>query len=507
MQHSSLHAVILAGGSGTRFWPLSREQAPKQMLSLFGTDSLLIDALNRAEEVIGSKGTIHIVVGKSLIDELRNHILSHEKWGSLPINYIVEPAARNTAPALALAAAVVDSCDEEATLIMLPADHLTEDGPRWIQTIVTAVEAASDGSLVTIGLHPTAPETGFGYIQADNARDRQPVSQEIPLSRNGQAGQHNQLEPAVVLPVKRFVEKPDLETAIGYLAEGDYYWNSGMLVARADAILAELEAAQKGCPDARSAKGNADIVAVSRELAANPESKDAAKRFAQLPKEPFDKAALELSKKVKVVPTAISWSDVGSLLSLEALQEPNKQGTRIIGQGVDVGSANTINYSSKRLVATLGLSDVVVVDTEDATLVAAKDRVQDVRLIVDELQRRGAPETKQSQTSLRPWGSWTMLTRGIGYQVKEIEVLPGASLSLQRHKQRSEHWIVIEGTAQVEVDGVTQTVYPGQSTFIPTGAIHRLANEGDTILRVTEVAVGDYLGEDDIERFEDRYSR
>ena len=484
------HAVILAGGSGTRFWPLSREQAPKQLLSVFGEDSLLIDALERADEVIGDGGQIHIVVGKSLLDELRNHILSHKKWGRMPVNYIVEPHARNTAPALALAASVIAAGDEDATIAMLPSDHLIESGERWATTMATAFVAAEDGSLVTIGLQPTRPETGFGYIQADQADDVQPDAPK-----------------ANALPVKRFIEKPDLAAAQSYLEQGGYYWNSGMLVARADAILSELKAVQVAHPDALAAAHNSEMVGACKALVKAPQSSWLHWLFEKLPSEPFDKAVLELSDKVKVVPTAIEWSDVGSLLALEALQEPNAQGTRIIGQGVDIDSVNTTNYSSSRLVATLGLNDVIVVDTEDATLIAAKNRAQDVRQIVDALQGRGAPEIKQSQTSLRPWGSWTMLTRGIGYQVKEIEVLSGCSLSLQKHQQRSEHWIVIEGTASVEIDGQIQEVSAGQSVFIPMDALHRLSNDSDSSLRVVEVAVGAYLGEDDIERFDDEYGR
>ena len=480
----SLHVVILAGGSGTRFWPLSREQAPKQMLNVFGKDSLLVCALDRAEQLVGTGGSIHVVVGQDLLDELRNHILSHEKWGSAPINYIVEPAARNTAPALALAAATVEDIDPRGTIIMLPSDHLTEDGSRWIATMETAIDTATDGSLVTIGLEPTGPETGYGYIESEYAGGFE------------------------ALPVKRFVEKPDHDTALSYLKEGGYYWNSGMLVARADAIMTELESAHANHPEAVAAQGNRDIVNVCRMLAdSNNTNTSARQQFTLLSKEPFDKAVLELSSKVKVVPTSIRWSDVGSLLALEALQEPNKCGTRVIGQGIDIASTNTTNYSSHRLVATLGLADTIVVDTEDATLVAAKDRAQDVRMVVEELQRRGAPEIRQTQTSMRPWGSWTMLTRGIGYQVKEIEVQPGQSLSLQKHQQRSEHWIVIEGLAEVEIGGTTQVVASGQSVFIPVGVLHRLANVGDTMLRVVEVAAGAYLGEDDIERFEDWYKR
>jgi len=482
--HSNLHAVILAGGSGTRFWPLSREQSPKQLLDVFGQDSLLISALDRAEEVIGESGQIHIVVSKDLHDELQNHILSHEKWGSMSINYIIEPAARNTASALALAAAVVEACDPGGIIAMLPSDHIVERGERWIATMGAAVEGAADGSLVTVGLKPTGPETGYGYIQAKHTKRSDSV-----------------------LAVKRFVEKPDYDTALSYLVEGNYYWNSGMLVARADTILAELEAVQIAHPDAPSASGNREIVEVSRALAKGADSADTRTRFGKLSNEPFDKAVLELSGKVKVVPATIDWSDVGSLLALEALQEPNERGTRVIGQGIDIDSVNTTSYSSKRLVATLGLTDTIVVDTEDATLIAAKDRVQDVRKVVEDLQRCKAPEAMQSQVSLRPWGSWTIVARADGYQVKEVKVHPGQSLSLQKHQQRSEHWVVVEGRATVQIDGETKIIEQGQSVFIPMDTLHRLSNNEKSLLHIVEVAVGDYLGEDDIERFDDRYDR
>jgi len=489
-----LHAIILAGGSGTRFWPLSRELAPKQMLTVFGDDSLVVDALNRAQQVVGDEGHMHLVVGATLIDELRNHLLSHEVWGSADLNYIIEPAARNTAPALALAAAVVMADDPDAVIIMLPSDHLTEGGERWIATMNVAIDAAADGSLVTVGLYPTSPETGFGYIQARGQAE-------------GQPGDQADIAVPTALPVKRFVEKPNYADAKRYVQHGNYYWNSGMLVARADAILQQLLDVHTNNPTSSDAAKNDVIVATARAIAANSDDGAGLQAFTALPKVPFDKAVLELSSKVKVVPTCIDWSDVGSLLSLEALQGANERGTRVIGQGIDLDSHNTLNYSDSRLVATLGLSDTVVVDTADATLIAARDRVQDVREIVRELHRRGVPEIRQSQTSLRPWGSWTMLTRGTGYQVKEIEVIAGASLSMQKHQQRSEHWIVIAGMADVEIDGQQQMVGAGQSVFIPVGVLHRLSNAGTEPLRIVEVAVGDYLGEDDIERFDDQYGR
>jgi mannose-1-phosphate guanylyltransferase/mannose-6-phosphate isomerase len=295
-------------------------------------------------------------------------------------------------------------------------------------------------------------------------------------------------------PVEAFIEKPDLAHAQQFIADGNYYWNSGMLVARADAILRELEAA---------APENHLIVEAAHQVAAHQDTTS----YEKLPKISFDNAALERSHHVSVVPTTIGWSDVGSLLSLEALAEPNKAGTRIIGQGVDIDSTDTLNYSTERLVATLGLDNIMVVDTADATLVASRDRAQDVRLVVDALAQRGAPELKQSQTSLRPWGSWTMLTRGIGYQIKEIVVKGGASLSLQSHTHRSEHWIVVEGTAQVLRGEDELTLDASESVFIPAGTLHRLANPSTTPLRIVEVATGAYLGEDDITRYEDTYGR
>ncbi|MDR1412317.1 MAG: mannose-1-phosphate guanylyltransferase/mannose-6-phosphate isomerase [Actinomycetes bacterium] len=492
----TLHAVILAGGSGTRFWPLSREYAPKQLLSVFGEDSLLTSTIRRARQVISAEGSIHIVVGEELYDELRNHILAQDEEVSTSIDYIIEPAARNTAPALALAAATVAAGDTEGTVIMLPADHICEDGARWQATIAAAVDGAANGSLVTIGLHPTRPDTGYGYIYACDEVVGTPAAAAAGRLASAQAA----------IPIQCFVEKPDLATAERYLAEGGYYWNSGIVVARADAILHELEAVAAAHPDGAAA-GNLRMVETACSLAANPTNAAARTAYAQLLKVSFDNAALELSPHVSMVPTDLDWSDVGSLLSLEALAVPNAQGTRVIGQGIDVDSTDTLNYSTQRLVATLGLDNVVVVDTEDATLVAARDRVQEIRAVVDALAQRGAPELKQNKTSLRPWGSWTLLTRGIGFQVKEIMVTPGSSLSLQSHQQRSEHWIVVAGEARVEIGDALQTLHAGQSAFIPLGVRHRLGNVGEEPLRIVEVATGSYLGEDDIERYDDVYGR
>ncbi|TLM79463.1 MAG: cupin domain-containing protein, partial [Actinobacteria bacterium] len=295
-----------------------------------------------------------------------------------------------------------------------------------------------------------------------------------------------------------------------YVADGGYLWNSGMLVAKARVILDELVAAGQAAATPESAHG-AIIVEVAEKLAELPSEQwttdEARAAYDALPSVPFDKAALEVSPAVAVVPTQLDWSDVGSLLAIDKLAEPDERGNVLVGRCIDVGSKDVLAYSADRLVATLGLDDVLVVDTADATLVAAKERAQDVRLIVDALKAAGAPEVVTSRSSLRPWGSWTLLMKGEGFQIKSIDVLPGHRLSLQSHQHRSEHWIVIEGTARVECDSVVSDLEANESAYLPAGAVHRLENAGEVALKVIEVAVGGYLGEDDIVRYEDDFGR
>lgn len=486
---SKLHAVVLAGGSGTRFWPLSREMSPKQLLTIFGGVSLMTAAILRVRGLCAPEG-VHIVTGERLFDEIRNHLTSEERLEGIEIRYIIEPGARNTAAAIALAAAVVARQDPEALIIVLPSDHLLEDGEVWRDTVRAAMVAAEDGDLVTIGLVPGTPETGYGYIKEGEPRG---------LS-----------EAPEVRVVERFVEKPDRETAERFLATGGYLWNAGMLVAKARTVLEELRAVSVvgATPAARAAGQIADVVEM---LAESDPSEwlhgtelDA---YNALPAVPFDKAVLEVSERVAVVPTKMRWSDVGSLLSLEELAAPDERGNVLIGRVTDVESEGIIGYSQDRLVATLGLEDVVVVDTSDATLVVAKDRVQDVRLVVEALRAQDAPEVVSASSSLRPWGSWTLLNKGEGFQIKSIDVKPGQRLSLQSHTRRSEHWVVVEGSARVQRDDETIVLEKNESVFLPAGAVHRLENAGSTLLKVIEVAVGDYLGEDDIVRYEDDWGR
>ncbi len=476
-----LNAVVLAGGSGTRFWPLSRELAPKQFVSIFGGVSLITRAVLRVSEM-AEPGGIHVLTNERLLDELRNHLKSQADIEGLAIDYLAEPTPRNTAAAIALAAAYLLRRDPDAVMVVLPSDHLLEDGERWARTMRVAAGLAGEGRLVTLGLTPAYPETGYGYIR---------MGAELPAHREAEVAGHE---------VVAFVEKPDRATAEEFLATGEYLWNSGMLVARADAVLHELDAA-----------GASAIADAARQIASRPPaewtSADARALFEALPSVPFDKAALEVSSRVAVVPADLEWSDVGSLLALKAVAEPDERGNTLSGNVVDVDSHDSIVYSADRLVATLGLKDAIVVDTADATLVAARDRAQDVRLIVDALRAIGAREIVESRSSLRPWGSWTMLVKGAGFQVKTIDVLPGHRLSLQSHAHRSEHWIVVEGTARVTIDDAEFIVQANESKYIPLGAVHRLENAGDGPLHLVEVAVGDYLGEDDIVRYADDWAR
>lgn len=488
---TALHAVILAGGSGSRFWPLSRELNPKQMLSIFGGVSLMTRAVRRIMPYTACDA-VHVVTGERLFDELRNHLMAQEELAHLTIDYMVEPSARNTAPAVALAAAALVRLDPDAVMIMLPSDHLLEDGELWRNTIEVATRLAEAGEMVTIGLRPSRPETGYGYIQAGEA---------IPSSAVGEVEGRR---------VAAFVEKPDTETAMQFLADGNHLWNSGMLVARAAVVLDELRTAGDMALTPESASGR--LIAESAErLAAMPRTawlSDAGRElYGSLPSVPFDKAALEVSPHVAVVPTDLDWSDVGSLLSIEKLGAKDERGNVLVGRAYDVDSTDTLVYSQDRLVATLGLADAVVVDTADATLVVAKDRVQDVRLVVDMLKAVGADEVSTSRASIRPWGSWTLLMKGGGFQIKSIDVLPGRRLSVQSHRHRAEHWIVISGEARVLRGDVEVVLRENESVYLPVGIVHRLENTGRVPLKVIEVAVGDYLGEDDIVRYADDFGR
>lgn len=485
-----LHALILAGGSGTRFWPLSRKMAPKQMLTLFGDEgssSLMGDTVARIRPF---SENIHVLSSEFLADETKNHLLADGRFDDISLEILAEPAPKNTAFAIALAAAHLHRIDPEAVMIVLPSDHILRDDAAWSQAVICAYKAAGQGALVTFGLTPDRPETGFGYILPGD-----------PIA--GDSGAHH---------VTTFVEKPDFETAKRYVDEG-YLWNSGMFMMKAGVVLEEFS--KTGLVGTTpTSQSNVLIRKAAEDLAAQAVWTDdhARKLVADVPSEPFDKAVLEVSDNVVVVPATLTWSDVGSLSALDSLTQSDSGNNRSIGRGVIVDSHNVTTYSDDGLVATLGLDNIVVVNTPDATLVADKARAQDVRLVVDALNAAGAEEATRSRRSARPWGAWTLLIDTPTYKVKRIDVAPGKKLSLQSHKHRSEHWIVVEGCAVVEQGENTSDLQArrlevGESTYLPAGMVHRLSNETEHPLAIIEVAVGSYLGEDDIVRFEDDWSR
>ncbi len=479
-----LYACVLAGGSGQRFWPLSRELNPKQLLSMFGTESLIAQAVHRITPLTQRGESVLVVTNERLFDELRNHLTAQPDPELHRVRYLKEPMARNTAPAIALAAATLAAEDPDAVMVVLPSDHLLEDGELWRECIQSGVKLANGGYLVTIGIRPTRPETGYGYIKAAEPLEPFEVGEAMPYR------------------AERFVEKPDAGRAAEYVKSGDYFWNAGIFVMRADQLLDELEhASEEG---ERVAEAVRAIAAMSAEERTG---QDAFDLFNALPAISIDYAVMELSPHVAVIPASLRWSDVGSLLALEGVAERDADGVVRVGRGVDIDTYDSVIYSSDRLVATVGLRDMLVVDTSDATLVLPKDRAQDVRQVFDALKAAGAAEVTQPKISLRPWGSWESLLKGPGYQIKLLEINPGAKPSLQRHHHRSEHWIVVSGTAHVTRGEEQVEVHVNESIFIPVGATHRIENCGKLPLQVIEVQVGEYLGEDDIVRIEDDWAR
>ncbi|TLY24543.1 MAG: mannose-1-phosphate guanylyltransferase/mannose-6-phosphate isomerase, partial [Nitrospirae bacterium] len=396
-------------------------------------------------------------------------------------NFVIEPEARNTAPAIALAAIELIKRDPEAVMLVLPADHVIKGDKKFQAAVALGAELATEGYLITFGVKPVRPETGYGYIQP-NRRARL-------ASRGGLVG----------YPVARFVEKPDAKKAARYLQAGNYYWNSGIFVWRASTILDELARHQPAL-----ARGMKKI----GELKKSEEgSSEMAQLYQRLTPVSIDHGVMERSSRAAMIPVDFAWSDIGSWSSLGEVAPRNDSGNLVSGRVVDLDSRDSILYADRRLVATIGLSGMVVVDTPDATLICPKTRSQDVKKVVEILKRQGAPEHLEHLTVFRPWGSYTVLEEGPGYKVKRVTVNPGGRLSLQLHHQRSEHWVVITGTARVTRGEEVFDLHVSQSTAIPVETKHRLENPGSDTLHIIEVQNGPYLGEDDIVRFSDDYGR
>ena len=468
----ALIPVIISGGAGTRLWPVSRDSHPKPFIKLADGQSLLQKTFIRAAALPGVE-EIYTVTNRDFFFKTEDEYAAVNPH-KLSTTYLLEPFGRNTAAAIAAAALHAESQAPDAVLLILPADHLIADQAAFASAVRQAAELALQGQLVTFGIEPEAPDTGFGYIQAEGQQ------------------------------VKRFVEKPDLETARAFLQQGGYYWNSGMFCATPAALLEEM---QQHCPDI--VEGLQDCLGRSRRVQGEGimQVELDARSFEHVRDVSIDYAVAEKSNRVALVPCTIGWSDIGSWTALSNLLPPDAQGNRVEGDAVLHAVQDCSIHSEDRLVGAAGVQGLIIVDTPDALLVVSKDNAQDVRKLYAALKARGHDAHKLHRTVHRPWGTYTVLEEGPHFKIKRIEVKPGASLSLQMHHHRSEHWIVVSGTAKIINGESDQYIRTNESTFIPPCTPHRLMNPGTIPLVMIEVQSGEYLAEDDIVRFADAYGR
>lgn len=467
-----IYPVVLSGGVGSRLWPLSRQLYPKQLLPLAGAHTMIQDTITR---VRGEQFAAPIVICNQehrflIAEQLR-------EAGIDGASIVLEPVGRNTAPAAAVAALMLAEKDPSAILLLMPADHVVTDHEAFAKAVAIAAAAAREGAIATFGIEAKTPETGYGYIQRG--------------------------EPSTIAGcyrVRRFVEKPDRETAEGYVESGDHYWNGGIFVFRAKTYLEELEKFEPlivaQCREAVT-KGRRDLDFLRLD-------EDA---FKASPAKSIDYAVMEHTTHAAVIPVEMGWSDVGSWQSLWEAAVRDGEGNVASGDVIAIGVGNSYLRSEGPLLAAVGLDDMVVVATQDAVLVARRDATQDVKKIVEEIERTGRHHHLHHRQIFRPWGSYDSVDSGERFQVKRITVNPGAKLSLQMHHHRAEHWIVVSGTAKVTCGDKVFLLKENESTFIPLGETHRLENPGTIPLHLIEVQSGSYLGEDDIVRFEDRYGR
>ncbi len=469
-----IYPVILSGGSGTRLWPLSRAALPKQLLALVSDHTMLQETALRLGGVPELMAPL-IVCGNEhrfMIAEQMRQI------GIQPMGILLEPEGRNTAPAVAAAAHYLLAIDPEAVMLVLPADHVINDVPAFHGAIGRAAKAVASGALATFGIVPSTPETGYGYIRSG-------------IAVAGSEG---------CFAVERFVEKPDLASAISFIADGHYLWNSGMFLFSAARYLGELHALRPdiaACSDKAVREGYRDLDFCRLHEAS----------FAACPSESIDYAVMEHTRHAVVVPADIGWSDVGSWSALWEVQQSDAEGNAIRGDVYVDGVSNSLIRAESRMVAVIGVSDLVVVETADAVLVVHKDQVQKVKQVVDYLKKNHRSEHVNHTRVYRPWGCYEGIDAGDRFQVKRITVNPGQKLSLQMHHHRAEHWVVVSGTARITCGEVVRLLTENESTYIPIGENHRLENPGKMPLHLIEVQSGSYLGEDDIVRFEDIYQR
>jgi len=463
-----MKAIILAGGSGTRLWPISRYGLPKQFIKLNGGKSLLCQTVERLAAVVPLHD-IYVITN----EDYRFHVQADLRSVSPTIenNVILEPVGRNTAPAIAL---VMKYCQEklkspkDEVIFICPSDHIIEPVEKFARYARQAETAAKAGSIVTFGIKPSRPETGYGYIKKGGK----------PAADGG------------VFKVEKFAEKPDAKTAEKYLADGNYYWNSGMFAFTIGTMLAEFKA--------HAAEISRKMPQTFAKMVAD---------FRSMPSISIDYAVMEKSRKAAVLPIDILWSDVGSWDSLHEVIDPDGDGNVKVGDVLALDTKRTIVMGEKRLISTIGLKDLIIIDTTDALLIAKRGQAQRVKEVVDILKERKRKEVVEHMTTYRPWGSYTILEEGPRYKIKRIVVKPGHKLSHQLHYHRSEHWIIVKGTAKVTLGGKSSLVHENESTYVPKSTEHRLENPGKVSLEMIEVQNGEYVGEDDIVRFNDKYGR
>jgi mannose-1-phosphate guanylyltransferase / mannose-6-phosphate isomerase len=470
--------VILSGGTGTRLWPVSREASPKPFMCIGEGPSLLRRTLDRAL-VAGSGAEVITVTNGEYLFRTRDEYAGAQ---GARHTFILEPFGRNTAPAVAAAALHLrDSGRGEAVMLVLAADHVINDAAAFAADCRVAETLAQEGRFVTFGIPPTAPETGFGYIELGEA---------LAMPR--------------VFDARRFVEKPYFEFAQRYVESGNYLWNSGMFAFRADRYLealarhaAAVDTSLARCWSASARRTQAEDNVIELD----------APTFRDVPDISVDYAVMEYVERVVVIRASFDWSDVGSWGAVGEMARPDALGNSVVGEAVLVDARNTFVQSEGRVIAVVGVDNLIIVDTPDALLVADRDRTQDVRKVVEQLKGRAHESVRVHRTVTRPWGTYTVLEEGEGFKIKRIVVKPGQSLSLQMHHHRSEHWVVVAGAASVVNGEEEHTLKSNESTYIPAGRKHRLANPGTTDLVIIEVQSGDYVGEDDIVRFSDHYGR
>jgi mannose-1-phosphate guanylyltransferase / mannose-6-phosphate isomerase len=465
--------VILAGGSGTRFWPLSREEYPKQLLKIFGNQTLIQATLSRVSHLIPMK-QIYIATNPQQAEQIKFQLPYSEGAGP---HFISEPVARNTAAAIGLAATFLRKKFHDETMVILSADHFIPKVQEFIDAILLGETLAKKGYLVTLGAKPTRPETAYGYIQKGK-----------PFADHPSASS-----------VERFIEKPNRETAEQHIKNSNILWNAGIFVWKVSAILEEIH---RFLPELSEG-----LRVIEEKIGTEQEEETLREAYPQLPSISVDYAVLEKSDKLAVIPCNMGWEDVGSWNALDEVLPKDNDGNILIGNVVNIGSQQSIVYSGKRVVAVVGLKDVVIADTDDATLICSKEKAQEVKKVVEALKKRNGDEHRIHRTVIRAWGSYTVLEEGESYKIKRIVVNPKSKLSLQMHTKRSEHWVVVSGTARVTCGESVYTIQANQSTFVPMGVKHRLENPTDEPLQLIEVQSGNYLGEDDITRYQDDYGR